>query len=208
MYKEKLDRLFNDIINLKDVEIHSCHIRPALEKEQLKKLFSEYVIPSEFKLFYEQMNGCQISYTFKSNSDFRKEEFGYYDKEFPAMMPNENYWHLDGCINILPVDFAFRNSWKDYIWFDNIKDQTILYQGNEIKRLVFEKQIKPIDLFSKESIAVLYPAVDHCDVLLSTDHNASYTDFEPIGFDEYIEAVIQTKGLIEKRKEIFSNSKK
>lgn len=202
-----MNRLFTETEHAKDVEVHSSVIRPALPKKQLDELFNEYKLPSALMTFYEQMNGCQLSYTFKTNMDFKKDEFGYYDREFPFMWPNENYWHLDGCINILPVDFVYRNNWKDYIWFDTKNEEVIWYKGQEMKQSDFDKKIKPVDLFSKDSIAVLFPGNDLGDILLSTDHNASYTEYEPISFNEYLDGIIKTKGIIDKRSEIFTSKK-
>jgi hypothetical protein len=203
MYKQKLNDLFSEISHAGDIEVHSFILRPPLSSEELDKLFHEHKLPSALMLFYGQMNGCQLSYTFKSNTDFKKEEFGYYDHEFPLMWPNENYWHLDGCINILPIDFICRNNWKDYIWFDSKNDVEMQYKDQLIKQSDFEKRIKPVDVFSKHSIAVIFPVGEESDILLSTDHNASYTDYESVKFDEYIDAVIYTNGIIDKRKEVF-----
>jgi hypothetical protein len=206
MYKEKIEALFSKMKGMKEIDIHSCVIHPPLEKKKLKSICDEFKIPEALFLFYSEMNGCQLSYTFKSNKDFDKEKFGYYDDAFPAMWPNENYWSIDGCINILAVDFIFKNNWKDYIWFETADKTKITYNHQQIIKTDFEKQLKPFDVFSKNSIAVIYPVNEAGDILLSTDHNASYIDFLPVTIEAYINGIISTGGIIDKRNDIFKIS--
>ena len=150
------------------------------------------------------MNGCQLSYTFSSNKDFDKKKFGQYETVFPYLWPDEVYWQLDGCINILPIEFLLQNNWKDYSWFDSPYDSIIKYKGNEVSHREFSKSVKPFDIFSKSTIAVLYLENGACDVVLSTDHNAAYNDFLPMDFDSYINNIIASKGLVDDREKFFT----
>jgi len=204
MYKSMFNKLFSFIKETKNIMVHSCIIRNP--HPQIEKLVSEYSLSLDIANFYREMNGCQLSYTLKSNKGFDKDKFGYYDTEFPYMWPNENYWQLDGCINILPVDFVCRNNWKEYIWFENKDDRDIVLKNRVIKQSLFEKKIKPFDVFSKESIAGFFIDDEETIILLSTDHNASFLDYMPMNFREYIEAIIKSKGLITNRKQIFKRS--
>ncbi len=206
MYKEKIEKLFRKIKKRNDVEIHSCIISPAISNIKREAIFQEFDIHHSLVEFYNELNGFQLSYTYKTNKEFNKNDFGYYDGDFPPMWPNENYWHLDGCINILPLDLIYRNNWKDYIWFDSQNDSMIVYKGASISRLNFEKQVRPLDVFSKVSIAAMYTNKNFCDILLSTDHNSSFTDYLPISFESYLKGVIETEALLDQRKELFEIS--
>jgi hypothetical protein len=196
MYKEKIDTMLEKLNKQKDITIHSSYIFPPLSNDELTVLKKEFSIPKILFDFYKEMNGFQVSYTSKSNKDFKKEAFGYYDNAFPKMWPNENYWHLDGCINLLPIDFIYRNNWKDYIWFDDPKGKNA--------NIDFEKKILPLDVFSKSSIAAMMAVDNEVKVYLSSDHNASYLDYPPISLEAYLDGIIHTKGLVEKRPDIFN----
>jgi uncharacterized protein YehS (DUF1456 family) len=63
----------------------------------------------------------------------------------------------------------------------------------------------PFDVFSKTSIAAMQVKDKGIKIYLSSDHNASYLDFPPISLDTYLEGIIATQGIIEKRSKIFIN---
>lgn len=193
MYLELFTILTEKIKRSKNVSVHSSFIYPPLEKKVLEALLEQLPIHDDLAEFYAEMNGFQLSYTFRNNPDFDKEAFGYYDQAFPKMWTNENYWHLDGCINILPVDFILGNNWKDYIWFEPSKGIN--------PKLEFEKQLLPFDVFSKDSITVFHPMENA--IYLATDHNASYYDFKPTTPSEYLRGILDTRGLVEKRSSLF-----
>ena len=203
MEKKAITELADAIMKNPEMELHSFVINPPLPAAKLAKLSDQFSLPENLLKFYREMNGFQLSYTYRSNTSFLKEKFGHYDRGFPHMWPNENYWQLDGCINILPLDFMLLNDWKDYIWFENVTDTTIEYKGKTLSRTAFEKKLRPFDLFSKSSIAVVHFDKNNCDVLLSTDHNASYTDYKPLSLEAYINGVIKIKGIIDARPGLF-----
>ena len=199
-FKKKLLELHEGLIKDPSLEVLNFYVAPPLSLDKLQKLG----LNKELLDFYSETNGIQLSYVRKDNEDFDKAFFNKFKGDlFPWMWQNENYWHLDGCIHILPIDLIFESDWKGYIWFESQKKHYIEYKGERMPQLEFERKLKPFDVFSKSSIAVINPVGDDFEILLSTDHNASYTDFNPIRFTKYIHGVIQTKGLIEKRKDVF-----
>lgn len=199
--------MHNRLIKSQDIQMHSFGINPPLGKERLQALCGDIRLTPELEAFYLEMNGCQLSYTFVSNADFNKKEFGYYDNTFPVMWPNNNYWNLDGCINILPLDFLMLNDWTAYTSFDLPDAIKINYKGIDMARNHFEKNLKPLDVFSKDVIAVVYFHQNDCDIVLGTDHNASYTDFLPMDFDEYFNNIIISEGLVDGREKFFKPSR-
>lgn len=198
MIKNNLQILVDQLKRKRNVEIHSCAFYPPLTEDEIAVLTKHMDVPASLMEFYSASNGFQLSYTFSKNRDFNKEAFGYYDEAFPKMWPNENYWHLDGCINILPLDFILLNNWKDYIWFDS--------PDGSNPHLEFEKKLFPFDVFSKESIAAMQFIDGDIKIYLSSDHNATYLDYPAISMDNYLAGVISTKGSIVKRSEIFINN--
>lgn len=204
MYKERFIKLHDDLLKRGDVQIHSFEVRPSLGKKALEEVSNENRLPDDISSFYQETNGFQMSYTFKQNDRFNKEKFGSYKSGFDPMWPNEAYWQLDGCINILPIDLILKQSWKDYVWFESQTENRIVYKGNEVNQLEFEKKVRPFDIFSKSMIAAFFIENNRCDILLGTDHNASFIDYEPISLDDYLNKVIETEGVIDKRTEIFT----
>ncbi len=47
---------------------------------------------------------------------------------------------------------------------------------------------------------------NNSNILLSSDHNAPYLDFLPPGFENYIDKILATDGLIKKREKIFKKA--
>ena len=206
MYLEKIEAFIKKLKESKNIDIHSVAVHPPIARKELKNISSDLNLSDPLMAFYMEVNGFQVSYTFKKNKDFNKADFGYYDDSFPFMWPNDNYWHLDGCINILPIEFIVRNNWKDYIWFETNVQSTITFNGTGMNRSEFEKQIKPLDVFSKDSIAVYYYDKNKFEILLSTDHNSSFTDYKPVDFETYFKGLIETAGLLDERQKIFKLS--
>ncbi len=205
MYFERFSELHSRLKQRSDVNIHSCRLTPPLSKNELDLLEKNYSLPEDLLHFY-LTNVFQLCYTFRKNKDFDKKTFGSNDSAFPLMWPNESYWSLDGCINILPIDFILKYQWKDYIWFDSsCSDYTITFNGKEQPGLAFEKKLLPFDVFRKDAIAVLHFENDKAKILLSNDHNASYTDYKPMSFEAYIDKLVATNGLV-KREKYFKTS--
>lgn len=204
MYFTKATALINRIRNSENTVMHSAKIWPPLPFAELESLASMYNIPADIISFYREMNGFQLSYTFIDNTDFDKKDFGTYAEAFPPMWPNEHYWHLDGCINILPVQLVFGSDWKDYVWFDTDGDYIREYRSEQISSREFDRQVKPIDVFCKEEIAAALCRNGKADILLGSDHNASFTDYEPISFSTYFEGLCHTEGRTDDRREIFT----
>jgi hypothetical protein len=202
-YNERVQHLFNTLSSQGKVRVHSFEVRKPVKPSELERFRERFKLPDELVEFYQYSNGFQLSYTFTENEDFDKSSFGSYRGAFPYLWPNETYWHLDGCINVLPIEVIFNVSWKDYIWFDSGNSYTITFEGVEYDQSVFEKNIRPFDVFSKSSIAACYVKRGVCDILLSTDHNASYTDFRPMSLAKYLDGVINTEGRVNKRKDLF-----
>lgn len=206
MYLSEVKALIKRVRDSENTIIHSCKIWPPLLLAELETIASVHNIPADIISFYKEMNGFQLSYTFSDNVDFDKKNFGTYAEDFPPMWPNEHYWHLDGCINILPVQLVFESDWKDYIWFDTDEDGPIKYQGEILPRRGFDRQVKPIDVYSKDSIAACFCRNGKADILLGSDHNASFTDYNPVRFEDYFEGICKTNGIIDARESIFSPS--
>ena len=203
MYLKKFKELHSRLKKRSDIEIHSFKIGDKLSKSAIKQILKNQELPSDVLDFYEQLNGFQLSYTFKNNLHFKKDEFGHYDQAFPYMLPNDHYWQLDGCINILPLDFMVNKNWQDYIWFDYPYDNKVKYKGSLVSEHEFEKELFPFDVFCKCSIVAIHFDKDCSSILLSTDHNACYFDYRPLNFKNYIDGILEMDGLIDNREKIF-----
>ncbi len=201
LYKDKITALHQLLSKDTSLKLQSFFTGQAASPALLDK----FGLSGAIRDFYAELNGWQLSYVAETNADFKQKEFGTYSAAFPWMWPNENYWHLDGCINILPLEVMMENNWEGYLWFKTEKEYSIDYKGKKMLQQEFEKKLKPLDVFSKSSIAVVYPDKGNFDVLLSSDHNASYTDFPEIDFETYFEGLIKTKGDSNKRRDIFKN---
>jgi hypothetical protein len=201
LYKDKITKLHQLLSKDASVKLQSFFVgQPASPA-----LLDKFGLRGAMRNFYAELNGWQLSYVWKENTDFKQKEFGIYEGAFPWMWPNENYWHLDGCINMLPLEVMMESDWEGYLWFKTEKENYIDYKGKKMPQQEFERKLKPLDVFSKSSIAVIYPDNGDFDVLLSSDHNAAYTDFPEIDFENYVEGLMKTKGDLNRRKEIFKN---
>ena len=72
MYKEKIKSMLEKMNKQKDITIHSSYIFPPLSNDELTVLKKEFSIPKNLFDFFKEMNGFQVSYTAKSNKDFKK----------------------------------------------------------------------------------------------------------------------------------------
>jgi hypothetical protein len=194
-FKELHEKLLKDT----EVKVISFAVHPPLSEKELKSL----ALNEELHDLYATMNGCQLSYIYTNNEEFDAASFVKFSGSFSWDWPQQDYWQLDGCVNLIPIDIMMQQSWEELLWYKQDAKYTFTYKNKVMNKLEFTKKIKPFDLYSKSTDAVIYCDEADVDVLLGIDHNASFDEFPPITLEKYLNGVIATAAKIDRRKEIF-----
>lgn len=183
------------------VDLLCFHAFPPAPEDALR---TQPALKEEIRDFYRTANGWQVRWVYKDNDRLSSDDR---DKLRPVqadwLWPMDQYYQLDGVINILPAELAFGGNWEDIMWYPTDKDFEVSFQKNQWNLLRFKQSLYPFDLFSKEGTVALLGGERKMPALLGADHNVDFTSYKPLPFRKYLEQLIATKGAVARYQTIF-----
>ncbi len=198
-YKEKFENMI-EVLN-KDKKIKFLHINfgvpaPTNLLEKASESLSNDLEGDIIK-FYSEMNGLQIIW----NYDGRINN----ETEFKPLLFLNKEIQFDGVVNFLPLEILLnQTTWKGTIWFEDDKEIETNFLGEEVSVQMIRKKLLPFDLFSTDMSMAIYSNSKNDYVLLLQDYHIDYTNSLITFFDDYINMILKTKGLVKSRYEIFN----
>lgn len=162
---------------------------------------SGFQLSKDVKDFYMQTNGLQFLYVKKSNTNFNLSGAPDNAKYFDWMWTWDDYWQLDGIINILPLQVSLRGNWNNIIYFNYQKEMFINSNGFNETIFDYRKRIRPFDFFSKDSVVSFYQSSKgKIEIVIGVENNTEFIHVKNQKFSSYLKYLLQTKGSPSKRK--------
>ncbi len=206
-YLIRFQKMVEALENDPNVQITHFHTFPPATSEQIKNVESKlgYPLHSSIKSFYQQTNGLQLLWIFKSNEQFDPKIHFRNSKVLDFFHHYADYFPEEGSIMILPIEKAFLQDWNDQVYFDFMdNDEQQKFANQSYGLLDFHQRIKPFDCFNKYyDMAFLLDGSNNPPVILGDDHQACYTDSFCTTFESYLEFILANKGVISRRNDFY-----
>ncbi len=207
-YLARFSKMVEDLQNHPKVQVTHFHLFPPATDKQI--LFVEeklgYSLDENIKSFYQQTNGLQLLWIYKTNEQFDESKHISHTQTLDFNRQYFNYYPEDGAVMIRPIEQVFLSDWKEQIYFDFMSnDNQETFMGNIYGELEFSQKIKPFDSFNKYyDMAFFLDGSSNPPVILGDDHQACYTDSKVTDFASYLEFILANKGAIYRRKGFYS----
>lgn len=198
-YKAIFEKVIDEIKEDKKIKfLHTNFADPATPDllEKASMLFSKGH-ESDIIKFYSEMNGLQVIWNYEEgvSKEICINPLSFLSKEIL----------FDGVINFLPLEiFLNQDTWKNTIWFENDKYTEVDFLGELISIAKIRKKILPFDFFSTDMSMAIYTTKIDDYVFLLQDYHIDYTNSLITYFDDYINFIQKTKGLVKSRYNMFN----
>lgn len=163
----------------------------------------------EIKNFYADLNCFQLMWIDKNNPKFNPEKHIYSAELFSFDLPRKKELEIDGCINIWAIGDVLAETWQETVYFDSEHDIKLLYNQEETNLLALKKKFLPFDLFSKEECVGFFSLTNDSNVntvIMGSDYFSSIRYSKSCSLSRYLEALVQSKGAIDVRRQLFNGS--
>ncbi len=206
-YLARFHKMVESLNHHPKVQLLHFHTFPPASDENIKKVEEQlgYPLHSSIISFYQQTNGLQLSWIFKSNEQFDSHSHQLQESPLDFEHQYMDYHPEDGSVMILPIEQAFLKDWHDQVYFDFMDDDDEeSFMNQSYGLLNFSKRIKPFDCFNKYyDMAFFLDGSSNPPVILGDDHQACYTDSKVTDFESYLEFVLANKGVVNRRKGFY-----
>ena len=198
-YKQKIEKLVEELSIQDDTRILWSEIGAPADialLEKAERLFAKG-LKSELLQFYREMNGLQIIWE-DNKSD---KNIAAYD---PLLFLRWNVKYK-AVINFLPLQIIIDPAvWKDTVWFEDDVKTAVDFLGDQTSNDLIRKKLMPFDLFSVDMSMAVYAGKVQDHVLLLEDYHIDYSDSLITSFNDYLEFLILSGGLVSARFKVFN----
>ncbi|MCP4442498.1 MAG: pentapeptide repeat-containing protein [Aureispira sp.] len=204
-YLERFNKLVEELHAHPKVEVLTYHTFPAVQDQVIQKI--EQAIGKELdaniKKFYKETNGLQLRWILTSNEDFNSSIHRFDEAVLGWDYAAVEYRPEDGCILFLPIEDAFEHSFKN---IEPNVSEILSIEGTTYTLPAFFEKIKPFDQFSHYCNMVFFLDQEGSQlVLMGDEEHLCYTDSRITNFESYIEFLLATKGVAQKRKQFYGH---
>jgi hypothetical protein len=155
--------------------------------------------------FFQTANGMQLRWMHRSDPRYEDGQNALESNiqfEWDAVRKAE--FGASGMVNILPIEDIFSDDmlWMGTIWFENGDEGlTERLMGTTFPKLEIRKAIRPVDFYSEYSNVafVFQPKSKNPWMTQGSDHHGVYDSNSFFHFEDYMEFVLRTKGIVSLR---------
>lgn len=204
-YLERFNRLVVELERHAKVEILTYHSFPPVRVQDIEKIEKQlgFKIDQAIKQFYQETNGLQLRWILRSNEDFKENVHKFSEAVLDWDYATVEYRPEDGCILFLPIEKVFDTD-SEYIK-PNVSE-VVLIEDASYTLTDFYKKIKPFDQFSHYcNMAFFINKKGQQQVLMGDEQHLCYTDSRLSNFESYLEFLLATKGVCQKRKQFYGH---
>lgn len=204
-YLERFNKLVAELKAHPKVEVLTYHTFQPVRVQEIEKIEQQigFKLDETIKQFYSETNGLQLRWILMSNEDFDAAVHVFSEVILAWDCAMVDYRPEDGCIMILPIESIFEAN------FDHIKPsiaEVISIADTTYTLPDFYKKIKPFDQFSYYCDMAFFVDKDNQQrVLMGDEQHLCYTDSHLTNFESYLEFLLATKGVCQKRKQFYGH---
>ena len=189
------------------IELLGYHTFRGLQLNEIEVLEQQYhcQLDDAMRSFYQQSNGLQLRWIFKSNPHYSPQKYPPFQHQHapvPWNYTTDNFEQEDGCILIFPLEQVLKQSIPPDFSYD-----TIYIDQQEYTPIDFYAQIRLLDNFSYYcKMGILFQANTTPLLLLGDEQGTCFTDSRPTTFEQYLDFLLASKGLCQRRTDFFRQS--
>lgn len=206
-YIEAFHYLARELAKHPDIELLGYHNFAGLSAAAVDALESKYQcrLDPAMRHFYQQTNGLQLRWIFKDNPAYQSGAYPPFHQQtapVPWDYASTQFLAEDACIMLLPLEHLLRKS-----IVPDLEMGTIQLDGQQYSSIDFYTQLRPLDLFSYYGqMGILFRNRQAPLVLLGDEGGQSYNYAQPTTFATYIDFLLASKGLCQRRSGFFMAS--
>lgn len=179
---------------------------PPCSEETFKAIEqkSGQVLDPNFKAFYRETNGLQLTWILKTNDRYHPQQHKYRKQELPWDFGTKEFRSEDACIMLLPIEQIF-SSLNDFIPETEVSNHELDFLGYNFSYNQLYANLHVFDPFSKFCDMAFFKDVQQKRwlVLMGDEGGECYTDSRLTDFDSYMEFLLAYKGYCQKRKQFY-----
>ncbi|NES67193.1 MAG: SMI1/KNR4 family protein [Okeania sp. SIO2D1] len=174
MWNNKLEKRLESLQKIRYIELYECKISKGINDEIVSRIAIElgFSLPEELISFYKEMNGVDISWSFKKDND---EEISGSILILPL---KEAIFGYDGHIE----SAQYENAFEDVLWNE-------FYSNKKIKEL---KQHRLFESIVGDSSFITFKLVDEC-VQMFYVYEEKIKPLQ-VSLTDYLELIIEYAG--------------
>ncbi|BEV04480.1 SMI1/KNR4 family protein [Chryseobacterium gambrini] len=187
LFQDYMDR-FRDIFSHYDILVAYYSIGKPYTSEDFKRIEKKYRknIPAAIKEFYSVFGKIKLIWTYCSINTKRS----FYDEKDVDNLISSTCGEMFGSIQILDLNKVLSEDWTKY---------------EHAVHLSSGKELKIFDYHSDENMAAFDLENDNPLVYMGDDHGATFEDYKPMLFSDYLKLTINSYGFF-RRKYLFESA--
>lgn len=186
------------------IELLGYHTFRGLSASAIELLEQQYhcQLDDTIRRFYQQSNGLQLRWIFKNNPHYTPKKFPPFQAQsapVPWNYMTDNFEQEDGCILLLPLEQVLKQSIPP-----DFSHKAIVINQKSYTPIDFYAQIRAFDAFSYYcKMGLMLQTNEAPLVFLGDEQGTCFTDSRTTTFATYLDFLIASKGLCQRRSDFF-----
>ncbi len=198
---ERIDALADRIEAHKFLTLHEVKSQPGLSAAAITQLEHDFrvTLPQSVRDVYSQANGFLLHWTMRPDLRGVTRAVGK-DAQYELTPKSANLEYPEAIIQFLPLEEVLGFDWSPQFFPDD--QPAYAYRGERLDQSQLRTQLRPFDECG------LFCAAAFCDasferVILVTDSLTNWNDSVIVRFEDYLDFVFHSAGLLEARMDLF-----